>query len=101
MDFDTTGAMLHVARERLEQRKDAGHAESAVETMAAAITKAVADYITSHRDAEFTLTEITDFVDTRMRMASVLEPNASAAQIASVHDATEAATRLAVERMSA
>lgn len=101
MDFRMSGDVLHEVRNVLQDRKGAGLSDTDVEQLAAGITKGVDDFLNSHRNVEFTLEQVLDAVDSRLRMAGTLAPDADEAKVEAVHDATDAATRYAVERMNA
>jgi hypothetical protein len=101
MDFRTSGEVLHVVRELLQHREGTGLTDAEVETVSAGITKGVDDFLTTHQDSEFTLEQILDAVDGRLRLAGTVTHDTDGATMDAIHDAIDAATHCAVERMSA
>jgi NADPH-dependent glutamate synthase beta subunit-like oxidoreductase len=100
VDFRMSGDVLHEVRNVLQDRKGAGLSDTDVEQLAAGITKGVDDFLNSHRNVDFTLEQVLDTVDSRLRMAGTIAPDIDEAKLDAVHDATDAATRYAVERMN-
>lgn len=95
-----SGEVLHEVRNVLLDRKEAGLSDTEVEQLAAGITKGVDDFLNGHRNVDFTLEQVIDTVDGRLRLVGTIAPDADEAKMDAVHDATDAATRYAVERMS-
>ena len=99
VDFQSTGAALHAARTTLAA--SSGFAETDVEKLAAAITKEVGSFLTTHEDQEVTLEQLTNAVDLKLRMAELIDPREHATRMDAIHDATEAATQAAMDQMNA
>jgi hypothetical protein len=99
VDFETTGAALHSARQTLLAQQDAGIDVAQVEPLAAGIIKGLNAFLATHQDEEFTLEQALDAADARLRMDGTLAPDADERVVDAVHEATAAATRTAAERM--
>jgi hypothetical protein len=99
VDFETTGAALHSARETLLSSQDAGIDAAQTEAMAAGIIKGLDAFLTTHQDEEFTLEQALDAAESRLRLDGTLPPDADGRVLDAVHAATAAATRTAAERM--
>lgn len=101
MDFRTSGEVLHDVRQALQGNKTASLSDSEIEQLSAGITKGVDDFLNTHRETEFTLEQVIDAVDGRLRLAGAISRDTDAAKLDAIHDATDAGTHSAVERMSA
>ncbi|HEY8744668.1 MAG TPA: hypothetical protein VIU62_16355 [Chloroflexota bacterium] len=101
MDMRTSGEVLHEVRQVLRDRKGAGLSDAEVEHLSAGITKGVDVFLNAHRESEFTLEQVLDAVDGRLRLAGTIASDTDAAKMDAIHDATDAATHTAVDRMSA
>ncbi|MGI8916506.1 MAG: hypothetical protein ACR2JY_22495 [Chloroflexota bacterium] len=101
MDFRTSGDVLHEVRNVLQDNKTADLSDTAVEQLSAGITKGVDDFLNTHRDIDFTLEQVLDAVDGRLRLAGTISPDTNDAQMEAIHDAIDAGTHRAVERMNA
>ena len=101
MDFRTSGEVLHEVREVLQKNKTAGLSDTEIELLSAGIIKGVDDFLNTHRETEFTLEQVIDTVDGRLRLAGTISRDTDAVKLDAIHDATDAATHSAVERMSA
>ena len=101
MDFRTSGEVLHEVRAVLQENKTAGLSVIEIEQLSAGITKGVDDFLNAHRETEFTLEQVLDAVDGRLRLAGTISRDTDAARMDAIHDAIDAATHAAVERMSA
>jgi len=101
VDFRMSGDVLHEVRSVLQDRKAVGLSDTEVEQLSTGITKGVDDFLNTHRNVDFTLDQVLDAVDGRLRMAGTIAHDTDAAKLDAVHDATGAATRYAVERLNA
>ena len=101
MDFRTSGEVLHVVREVLQGRQGTSLSDAEVETVSAGITKGVDDFLNAHRESEFTLDQILDAVDGRLRLSGTIAPDTDGVTMDAIHDAINSATHYAVERMNA
>ena len=99
MDFETTGHALHSARLALLASHDASIDAAQIEPLAAGIIKGLDSFLATHQDEEFTLEQVLDAADARLRLDGTLAPDADGAVLDAVHAATAAATRTAAERM--